>query len=213
MINILSIDLDWIMEPCIEIYNLIVTDQWEESWNLIRNRCPGINLFPNYQKLYQLTELLFNKDAMVDPSHIYITESHAEIYDAIEQWNIDKPFSIFNVDHHHDCGYDNDFNVDNLIGDFFQNVKCSNWVPALRYQNNKFVKYYWINNYNSDNTIHNEVNGYVPNFNISSDIDILKPIKFDYIFICQSLGWIPPNLYPVINGFLHAFKQFYRLDS
>ena len=210
-INILSVDLDWIMEPSIEGYNFIANNNIDETWAAVKNLLPGLTFPEDFNKLNQLTKLLFDTKRKVDPAHFCIEDSHEQIVDHIKKWNINQPFAIYNIDHHHDCGYDNDRNTNSITG-FFENIHCSNWVTSLRYTNTRFIDYNWICNKNSDMTLQDIAESYIPNFKKTIHINSLDNVKFDYIFICKSYCWVPPRTRKLLDSFIFALKQFYELN-
>lgn len=207
MINILSIDLDWIMEPSIEAYNNIVEDyDPEKSWKVISEFMPGLSYEMDYNKYYQICKFLFNENNKVPNSNLVIVNSHEKIIEAIKEWNINESFKIYNVDHHHDCGY---FDKScKGLEQFINNLECGNWVSYLKNINPRFIQYTWIKNKNSFEPIIQYAQPFVPNLTVTEDINVLEPIKFDYIFICKSLSWIPLKYHPLINSLLFAVAKF-----
>ena len=102
-INILSVDFDWIMEPSIYAYNSLIINDSAVEQVLIDTKSPGAIFLPDYNKYYELIQLLFSRK--LNSKDVYIAESHNEIITAIHNWNIDNNIIIYNIDHHHDCGY------------------------------------------------------------------------------------------------------------
>jgi len=205
-INILSIDFDWVMEPSIEFYNeiadsRILLDDWLK-------RCPGITVKPDYKKIKQLlvyvnniVKFLPNKDRIV-----FRTE-HTDIVDAIENvWNLkDKKYNIYNIDHHHDCGY----HISSLDDVDRQELGCGNWVIFCDGLN----EYTWINNKDSYKEINNEVFNRFHKFTQSSDISVIDFVNFDYVYICLSPGWVPSELFPLYDLFEFNINTIFSIKG
>lgn len=207
MINILSLDIDWIMEPSIQIYNnLINEDSPVEQYNL-DIKAPGAILNSDLNKYLQLNRLLFSKQCKVQLQDICITKTHKDIVKAIDCWKINESFSIYNIDHHHDCGYPD------TAGDekYYNRCTCGNWVTYIALNNKMFKHYVWINNINSNTYIDPWATKRLPKMSVSDDINYLSNIKFDKVFICTSPGWIPTNIEPLADALTVAFENFIKL--
>ena len=181
--NILSIDFDWIMEPSIGIYNDFCCD--EKALNSHIPVKDSIRFKPKYEKFYQLNYYLKKiKETIDDPTHIVFADYHNEIVKYIyEIWNIKEPYNLYNIDHHHDMGYDKQFKDE---------LNSSNWVHFCK----NLKVYNWIGNKTSDqSTLTPNIISNIPKFNSSTNIHSIKDIKFDYVFICLSPGWIPDELF------------------
>ena len=97
--NVLSIDFDIIMAPVIEYYNNMVP---KKDWEQIQNENPGM-ITPkadlhHFNFIIQLLEKHLNN---ID--NLYIAFNHKKIIDFLEN---EESFSIINIDHHHDLGYE-----------------------------------------------------------------------------------------------------------
>lgn len=195
-INILSIDFDWIMEPCIEFYN----DKATQSIALdeLLKLSPNIYIKPDYQKFSTLVTYATNiAQTLPNAKNVYFGVNHQEIISAIENiWDIkDKSYHIYNIDHHHDCGY----GVTTLQEINKQGLTCGNWLAYCK----NLKSYTWINNKNSHIEMPDEVFQKLSKYTFSSDINIINYINFDYIFVCASPGWVPSELSP-----LYTLLQF-----
>lgn len=207
MINILSVDIDWIMEPSIQIYNhLIKEDIKTEQYDLTVN-APGAILNPDLQKFYQLNKILFSKNCKVAPKDLVINPTHKAIVKAINDWHITESFSIWNIDHHHDCGYPD------KEGDerYYHAVTCGNWVAYIAMNNPLFKKYTWISNANSLTALDPLVRDKIPSMIDNMNINSIQDIKFDKIFICKSPGWIPEPVQPLVDTLCTTFAAFINL--
>ena len=190
-INILSVDFDWIMEPSIKAYNDITDGLIPLDETLASS--PGITISPSYAKFKDLVIYTGNiAQTMVASNHVVFGKNHNEIITSIENiWHINRPYNIYNIDHHHDCGY----TVETLEELYNQGLGCGNWVPYCKNLN----EYIWINNRNSDLQIIDEVFQNFHKFTRTSDLHLIDYIPFDYMFVCLSPGWIPSKLFPLYD--------------
>ncbi len=132
-----------------------------------------------------LKELLLKQEQV---RKIMVACSHADIYPFIEEEIRDKDVLLYNIDMHHDM-----FNSCN--GEYSRHLNCGNWVQYVD-RASKETKYYWVQHPLSDE-------GYKYHFKeaveksgaifLSSVKDIVD-CDFDYIFLCRSDSWVPPNL-------------------
>lgn len=191
-INILSIDFDWIMEPCINVYNNIANSI--TPLDEVLKDSPNAFFKPDYEKFKTLLIYATNiaRD-LPDSSRVLFGLNHQEILTGIEKiWKIqDKPYNIYNIDHHHDCGY----TVENWHDIINQGPTCGNWINYCKNLNS----YTWINNKNSQETICNDAFKRLKKYTMCHDINIINYVNFDYLFICKSPGWIPKELDPLFN--------------
>lgn len=199
MVNILSVDFDWIMEPCINLYNGMADDGINLSQNV--EELKHIQCVPDYNKFYQISVYIKNIAKTInDNSKIYFCDKHREILDCInDKWKLDIPVHIYNIDHHHDCGYFGDIkkNTENGPG-------SNNWALM----SDKIKKYTWINNKNSETiSLNNDIIQHFDVFEQSSDINLINYIKFDYIFVCLSPGWVPTELFPLFDTLQFMIKE------
>lgn len=189
MVNILSVDFDWIMEPCIELYNKTAHDNIN-----VEDSCPSsrnVALQPDYEKYKQLGIYLKNiTDKIEDKSKVIFADKHKDIITCIkDKWKLEIPLHIYNIDHHHDCGYD--LTIEDCLK---YGIDSSNWV----YGSENIKKYTWIGNSNSETfTITDEKVKHFNTFMMSNDINTINYIDFDYVFVCLSPGWIPKQLWPL----------------
>ena len=172
MINILSVDFDWIMEPSIGLYNsMIHGSNSEMDWETIKTFAPGVTFEADYNKYWMLTLYLGN---------IVHTDHHA-IIDAMKDWGINqKHYCLYNIDHHHDCGYGN-MDVENYVEELAaQPLNCGNWVIKALDQFPNLKRYTWIDNKNSDAGLRDDIISKFKELVIVSDINVLNFINIDY---------------------------------
>ena len=196
MLNILSVDIDWIMEPSINFYNNQVSDQDD----FLAKNDERIIIPADLKKYAMITKLIFSLLPSLQLKDIFIAEGHEEIFKAISKWQLNDKFKIYNIDHHHDCGYlyDN-ISLHNLINE----CNCANWVPYVYKKFSTFVKYIWIGNKNSF-PLDSQLKSILPDYNIYDNLEILDNIKIDKIFICKSRAWIPVEYRELIDSFTYS---------
>ena len=195
------------MEPTIELYNQFVKEDSTLCQQEIMNRiAPGAMFSADYNKFFDLMKTLQRIDKYMLPKYLSIGQSHEEILYAIDDWNLQYPFKIWNIDHHHDCGYGPpEDSVDMMLA---APPGCGNWVQHL-IKNNKFFKeYIWIKNSNSAELLEEDRKKRIPSFLSTTDISIIDNIKFDRVFICRSPGWMPEKYYPLVDSLIFAFEYF-----
>lgn len=164
MMKILTIDFDIIMAPSIQSYNGLVNDI---EWDRFEELNPAANL-AFYERL---TNWLLDNMTLENTKFI---NSHEEILGFIPEG---EEVEIYNIDHHHDCGYH---------GSADEPLNCGNWVAKIP----NLKKYTWINDANSDiNTTTKLINGYID----FEYYDLKYLPKPDLIVICYSKEWIPPR--------------------
>ena len=189
MVNILSVDFDWIMAPSIDLYNGAACDNIN-----VEDSCPAtlnVTLRPDYNKYKQLGIYLKNiTDKIGEKSKIVFADKHRSLITCInDKWKLDVPLHVYNIDHHHDCGYE--MSIEDCMK---TGIDSGNWAIGC----DKIKKYTWIGNNNSETiTITDEKINKFGEFTMVYDINAINYINFDYVFVCLSPGWIPKELWPL----------------
>ena len=198
MKNIVTIDFDIIMAPCIELYNNLASAyDWEYFSQFDQMRVLTADMH-HYQKLTKWLIKIINN---IDKTNIFFVENHAQI---IQYLNKKEKINIYNIDHHHDCGYQLDENKTNL------QLHCGNWGLVLKNMNilNDFI---WIKNENSNSAPLNKRQVNYKEYNlINFNLDNL-PIP-DKLIICLSEQWIPPNFRPLYFIWLDILNNYYNTN-
>lgn len=203
--RILSIDLDFILYPCINLYNDLVncSEERKNIWIKIQKE-RDINRHIQYDK--EKYEFLLKILEPYKNEKIYYNPSHENIVKLIEKIKDKKPFILYNIDHHHDIYYSEEQKKEvkeNIIN-------CGDWVGYLDY-NNYLEQYFWIKNSNSILYHHNfaKLNSefIAINFEELAKTQFEKIPKFDYIFITTSDLWFSPILDHLLLEFLNFLKQ------
>lgn len=185
--KVLSIDFDYIMSPCIKLYNSYCAgnENATVSWNRIENEL-GIEKFLCYdaESLKQIA-LLIQRNVQ-NGARLIPIEEHQEIIGKLSNLSDSEKIDLVNVDFHHDIWYNPDA-LENIIN--FDDYSCADWVGYL-YFKNKLNSYRWVKAANSDmfnnstgEEIPLEVLGKKDLPNIEND--------FDVIYFCFSPQWVP----------------------
>ena len=157
--KVLSIDLDYIMEPSIEIYNDVFYDHNPETrWRTLFEQTP----FRDNSFEINISNLMYCFNTFLKAIRECDSVSFGLSHDAIlfELDNYEEPIDLINIDHHDDvCNGDY---VD-LMGDIneglskeFHEIESSgrvnegNWIAYLKFKE-KLNSYTWIRNENSRN--------------------------------------------------------------
>lgn len=223
--NVLSIDMDYIMAPTIQLYNdayNLVESQgknpqqmsYKEYWDAMED-ITGVNEFLAYDegKLQALTDLCLKVASEIPAENIYFGREHDSILTFLcgDIKKVDEIFNIFNIDHHHDIYY-NDNQKANIYR--FNYAMNANWVWYLK-ENKKLNLYYWIRNINSKRYPFINGNGCMRDLdeiefrqigNISEVKDLMDK-QFDYMFICRSDDYLPFKFQSVFSGLKTQIEQ------
>lgn len=210
---ILSIDLDYILEPCIQLYNDMISgslENMESQWiQILKARDLERHLSINNDNLNFIIKVLEESTKYVD--HVYYSIDHSNIISALGDEikinnNLKLPTNFINIDHHHDICY-SDLSERDVI--MFNLVQCNNWVLFL----NKFKsidQYQWIGNENSGEYEGTKPIGLKESKFITKenfDFDCLK--ECEMLFVTSSDPWIPPMMHEYIIAIQAKLVQLF----
>ena len=219
--RVLSIDLDYIMGPSIELYNgLFFDDNPETRWRDLFDRSD----FKESHLVIDQSSLLFCFDtflkALKNCNSVSFGYEHDSIlYDIKDFSNID----LINIDHHDDVlggDYSQDMDYESALKkEYFEVVKDNrvhegNWIAWLASQK-RINSCVWIGNENSGNKNRNFFNAkIVPNYlNVEKEDYKFDNYKFDHIFICLSPQYIPKNHWHYFSMFIKVYEEFSGKDA
>ena len=219
--RVLSIDLDYIMSPSIEIYNNLVYDYNPSTrW---RNILDHTAIRDNHIYIDQ-GNLLFCFDtflkALQNCNSVSFGYEHDSILFDIKHFsNID----LINIDHHDDvfcADYRQDFDFETALQkEYFEicnanRVHDGNWIAWLASQK-KINSYTWIGNKNSSCKSKNFFNKkIVPNYlNVERDNYKFDDYKFDHIYVCLSPQYIPKHHWHYFSMFMQVYEQLSGKDA
>ena len=205
--HILSIDFDYIMFPCIKLYNDLCGGGGNSTitWANIEMQRGVEEKFLQYDanaytSIVKLVQLAMKKEG----TELIPVEEHDKLVDILKEdpeYENDS-FNLVNIDFHHDIMYR--FNDRNIIKNF-DKYNCSDWVGYLMIKD-KLSEYTWVKAPNSSLYDHNLDGNYNIKFNIESRRifdnmnEFLNEHPFDKIFLCFSPQWVP-----------HKYKHLYDL--
>lgn len=196
--NILSIDFDIIMAPCIKLYNDKVggDDNSTQLWNYLEHTME-LDQYLRYDAKTLSDIALLIKQAITNGAKFYMINEHQEIVDSLQAQKsyCDDTFNITNIDFHHDLWYRQE-DLSQLID--FDNYNCSNWLGYL-YLKNKTESITWIPAANSDQNLPECVNNLY-----KLPLRTIEGIStnYDAVYFCLSPQWVPykyHHLYKLIS--------------
>ena len=200
MYNVLSIDLDFIAEPYIQLYyNMVTENSVEKTWdvvfsneNLIRN---NFDINPD-NVIYALD--IFSR-SLAKCKNVAFGITHDSILFELE----DKDnLNIVNIDHHHDI-MSPPHHIEDLGYDI---VYEGSWIEYL-HRKSKMEKYVWIRN---ENSFHLHIN-------CPTSLEWSTYLKTEYqyemipdlIYVCLSPAYIPKFHWFYFKIFMNLYKAFY----
>lgn len=209
--KVLSIDLDYIMAPCIELYHGL---QWCENPN---SRWSGLydnTNFKEHQFYIDQGNLLYCYDlflkALGNCKSVSFGYEHDELLYVLQD---KEDIEIINIDHHDDIfGEDYDGNVEREYVGLVKHdrVNEGNWGAWLHTQK-KLDSFTWIRNENSRNfNQHNDLNKEVLGKKYKAflrDDYEFEDYNFDHIFVCLSPQYVPKNHWHYFTMFIMAYEQ------
>ena len=214
--NVLSVDIDYIMGPCIQLYNdmcgIIDTRlPIEEFWCKVQKE-RYLSKFLSYDpnSLNFITDLIFKVCDEIPSENIYIGKEHDAILTFLcgDEKKKDEVFNVFNIDHHHDLFYGL---TQRDEVERFNYASLSNWVWYL-FINKKLRDYYWINNESSDIESLDPIATLHPNFEKINYFtyrknELFTQIKFDYLFLCKSEKFFPIRFYNIFDDLVEKIGE------
>ncbi len=193
--NVLSVDMDYIVGDCINLYNdLVGTEGFREGnfWEIIREEM-GFGKYLSYSKgKYELCkELVVKNVATLPKENVLFAKEHDMILELLcqRQEQAFEMLNVYNIDHHHDIYYDH--GIYEL--EHYQLADLSNWVYYLGY-NRKLYRYQWLRNeksarFSDDNL--KELCFIADQDSLIKSPEKLLEIDFDYVFVCLSTDFTP----------------------
>lgn len=198
MKNIVTIDFDIIMAPCIGLYNNLVPSY---NWDELKTSFPQMQLLNSDLIHYsRLTNWLYEIIPQLTQSQIIFIENHG----ALNKFLPLEKINVYNIDHHHDCGYGK-FDPDEQ-----ETLNCGNWVYDIA-RHDFLNSYTWIKNTNSnedppkyENLINQKIN--------LSEFDLKLLPKPDLLFLCLSEPWTPPEYRPLYYLWKEILDKYYNYN-
>ena len=215
--KVLSIDLDYIMGPTIDLYqdDIRHTDDTtpEISWTEFNRTNNSVNhdLSIDQSNLLDCYQI-FLRSLKHNPTVVFGYEHDAILYQIGNLENID----LVNIDHHDDvmhggtCGADKmGLSNEVLCIKYLDHVCEGNWGAWLDIKN-KLNSFTWISNSNSGNLDRSDFNedllGEKYRVCLISDYDF-GDYDYDHVFICLSPSYTAKNQWHYFKMFMIAYKE------
>ena len=196
--SVLSIDMDYIMGPTIELYNQLVGTQDfleyspDDFWGKLYEFM-DMEKFLSYdsEALLFLVKVFSKAVSEIPKENIYFAEEHDAILTFLcgDTAKVSEKYEVYNIDHHHDLYYNPGQRADIDRFDF----ACSaNWAYYLG-KNEKIEEYHWLGNDKSQRFAAEEILSLY--FPVDSEIkrEDIEKVDFDYVFVCLSKKYYPPK--------------------
>ena len=125
------------------------------------------------------------------PEQIVFIYSHSDIVPLLDE--INTPIDLYNVDFHHDIGYeDNQWKIP------LREYNEGNWVKKL-WDDKKIQSYIWIKDYKSENPPKEVEKKYLTSKHFIQSYDLDTILDSDKIYISLSSAWIPSYYTPLYD--------------
>jgi len=150
----------------------------------------------HYQRL---TKWLYEIIKKISKENIIFIENHA----AINKYLPREKMNVYNIDHHHDCGY-------GLKTEESESLNCGNWVYDIS-RHGFLNTYTWIKNISSSQ----EKEKYEGLINYQFDLldyDLEKLPKPDLLILCLSEPWTPPEYRPLFYLWKDLLERYYQTE-
>ena len=185
MTNIISIDFDICMWQDIQIYNDSISSASRDSVDRLIKTMPLLGYVRFDAHAYRaITNILIEAKQLIGKDNIHFIIDHEEILQYLPK---DKEFNLYNIDHHHDMGYEEKIGV---------RPQCGDWV-CHAYDKYPMKKYYWVSD---DLGVEPDTEKY--------EVQRLRVNSFSYhnilpetskVIVCLSPTWVPSQFYPLYD--------------
>jgi len=220
--KVLSIDLDYIMGPVIEIYQSL---RWDDNPTMRWKMLYETSDFKESNFYIDQAALLFCYDTFLKSLKNAKTVSFGYEHDAIlYEIGDSKNLDIVNIDHHDDIFhiYDRykDF-VDDILDFEYDAIANHNWVNegnwgAWLFSQEKLNSFTWIHNPTSRNVDRvdyiNRLMGDKFHHCFRNEYEFVD-YNFDHIFVCLSPQYIPQTHWHYFTMFMMAYEEYTGKDA
>ena len=196
MKKIVTIDFDIIMHPSIDIYN--DSDLTVDEFLLKHESTLGW-MAADLELYRELTNFILS----FDYDKIKFIYDHHDIVEEIE--NITEKIELYNIDYHHDIGYN-----DKVWTIKLQDYDEGNWVRKL-WENNKLKSYTWLRHYNSSDVSEKDKK-FLTDKHFLIDESFIKAYMLDdlkdadELYISRSSPWVP-------SYYIHLYELWEDLTN
>ena len=185
MTNIISIDFDICMWQDIQIYNDSISSASRDSVDRLVKTMPLLGYVRFDAHAYRaIANILIEAKQLIGKDNIHFIIDHEEILRYLPK---DEEFNLYNIDHHHDMGYEEKIGV---------RPQCGDWV-CHAYDKYPMKKYYWVSD---DLGVEPDTDKY--------EVQRLRVNSFSYhnilpetskVIVCLSPTWVPSQFYPLYD--------------
>ena len=220
VINVLSVDFDAILYPCIQLYNDRVSGNENPTiqWKILERDLGIIDHLRYDAKMLSLIQDYMQKAVTFGAKFIPIV-SHEEIIEHLKpELKSGTNLDVLNIDFHHDIIYGKNHN-DSIIS--YDEYYCGDWVGYL-YLKNNLQKYRWFKAPNSsmfdlEEDWDKSLFEVYENQQLEKIVEDDRCIKgIDYVFFALSPQWVPyqyHHLYYLISQSCINSEKAYNLKG
>ena len=176
----------------IQIYNDSISSNSNDSVDRLVKSMPLLGYVRFDAHAYQsITNLLMEAKEQVGVENIHFITDHQDILKYLPK---DKEFNLYNLDHHHDMGYEEKRSV---------RPQCGNWV-CHAYDKYPMKKYYWVTDDLGVEPDSDTVKKY-PVQRLRANPFSFKTIlpETEKVIVCLSPTWVPMQFHP----FYHLWRD------
>ena len=214
MKKVLSIDLDYIASPDIDLHQQIeYHSNPSVRWNMLSNHTnTNINDINIDTSNLLFTYKLFLKALRASPdASVSFGFEHDAIMYSIKDFT---DIHLVHIDHHDDFLHGEFVELDTETSIEYTQISENNylnegnWIGWL-HSKNKLSNYIWISNPNSLNEDKNSfISKLVPHFYCVTKEQVdFSSYDFDHIFVCLSPQYIPPQYWHYFTMFMIAYEE------
>lgn len=205
IVKVLSVDFDFIMYPCINLYNDLCSEDENPTvgWDRIEAMINVEDKLTFDKKYYMFIYKLIMQN-VAQGAAFFAINNHQDIVDILHNRMMDVgcdvKFDLLNIDHHHDFMYNAD--KQDLLD--FDKYNCGNWYAYLYYKgylddSSGEAEVKWLGTPTSK-PYNGPDNDKVKRLTIDVDGEEILKDKFDLIVVCFSPQWTP-----------HKYKYLYDI--
>ena len=199
MQKILSIDLSFVMSPSLHLYEDWVLGTWTDThtqWEMLNSKMgENPSACPRREK-YLIKIFKKSLSNLQSSDQLKFSRNHLDIIDAIGNHS---GLEIDNIDQHHDIFY-SEWNKPHDLND-------KNWMWFLD-KKNQVEEYRWFCNKNSQS--YDFCMPFHCEYCEISDRRSKPMTNPDFIFICESPRWVPPNQRTLFRTMQQLANNYFR---
>lgn len=219
--QILTVDFDIIMDPCIKLYNKdinahendrVIWESLERMYNIDKHLSYDSNILLGIERVMLL--------ALLNGATFKAIRNHDEILedDDFKMWNEQNClFDITNVDYHHDLGYTEEGEARALDQDVYD---CTDWAGYL-YHRGKLGRYDWVKAKSSDippkdvfkhSLVIQRFNDFIQQYTGDNGNPPKEVCFFDKVYFALSPQWVPYKYHHLYHMIRISCQDFNRIN-